>query len=160
MPLGPGAKFRPITNSSPKGGRVQPSRIANVCLVLGAAACTSVRPVEPSKLVASQLPPVVSVTYPDKTVLVVMRPALSADTLKGLRWGTEDSVAIPLDSVRTVDARVRDRTKTLLLAAAAGLVVAAGAYIVSGSPGQEDLSLRVCSSNPAREHPDQYPQCY
>jgi hypothetical protein len=115
--------------------------------------------VTPSKLVAKQLPRVVSVTYTDKTVLVVMGPELSADTLKGLRWGTQDSVAIPLDSVRTVDARVRDRTKTLLLAAAAGLVVVAGAYIASSTPGVEDLSLRVCSTNSAREHPDQYPQC-
>ena len=113
----------------------------------------------PAKLVAKQLPRVVSVTYPDKTVLVVMGPELSADTLKGLRWGTQDSVAIPLDSVRTVDARVHDRTKTLLLVAAAGAVVVAGAYVASSQSGQEDLSLRVCSSNSAREHPDQYPQC-
>ncbi|HUL04298.1 MAG TPA: hypothetical protein VLV16_13845 [Gemmatimonadales bacterium] len=113
----------------------------------------------PSKLVAKQLPHVVSVTYTDKTVLVLMEPELSADTLKGVRWGTQDSVAIPLDSVRTVDARVRDRTKTLLLAAAVGLVVVGGAYIASTKTGEEDVSLRVCSSNSAREHPDQYPQC-
>ena len=130
-----------------------------MCLALGAAACTRVRPVAPSKLVAKQLPRVVSVTYPDKTVLVIMGPELSADTLKGLRWGTQDSVAVPLDSIQTVDARVQDRTKTLLLAGAAVLAVAAGAYIASSNPGEEDISLRVCSSNSAREHPDQYPQC-
>ena len=135
------------------------SRVAGVCMALGTVACTTVRPVAPAQLASKSLPQVVTVTYPDQTVLVVTGPELQADTLKGLRWGTQDSVAIPLDSIRTVDARVRDRTKTFLLVAAAGMVVVAGAYVASSKPGAEDLSLRECSSYSAREHPDLYPQC-
>jgi hypothetical protein len=128
-------------------------------MALGGVACTSVRPVAPAKLSPKSLPPVVSVTYPDQSVLVVTGPALHADTLKGLRWGTQDSVVIPLDSVRTVDARVPDRTKTLLMVAAAGAVVVAGVYVASAQPGAEDLSLRECATYHARERPDLYPQC-
>jgi hypothetical protein len=123
------------------------------------AACTSVRPVEPAKLSSKQLPAVVSVTYPDQTVLVLMAPAITGDTLKGLRWGTQDSVAIPLASVQTVEAKVPDRTKTLLLAGTVGVLAAAGAYVFMAQTGEEDESLRACSGDAAQEHPEEFPQC-
>ena len=135
------------------------SRVVCICIALGSAVCTSVRPVRPADLASKQLPHVVSVTYPDHTVLVLMDPELSADTLRGVRWGTQDSVAVPLDSVQTVDAKVHDRTKTLLLVAAVGGLAIAGVYIATSSPGQEDLSLRDCASYYAQTHPDEYPQC-
>jgi hypothetical protein len=128
-------------------------------MALGSAACTSVRPVRPANLASKELPQVVSVTYPDHSVLVLMNPALSADTLRGLRWGTQDSVAVPLDSVQTVEAKVHDPTKTLLLVAALGALTLSGVYLLSSAPGQEDLSLRDCSSAYAMKHPDEYPQC-
>jgi len=128
-------------------------------LALSVAACTSIRHVPPAEISSKQLPEVVSVTYPDNTVLVVMAPALSADTLRGLRWGTQDSVAIPLDSVRTVQAKVSDPGKTMLLAGAVGLVVATGVYVIVSSTGMEDESLRACSGDAAQEHPEEFPQC-
>jgi hypothetical protein len=89
-----------------------------------------------------------------------MDPALSADTLRGLRWGTQDSVAVPLDSVQTVEAKVHDRTKTLLLVGAVGALTIGGVYyLLSSSPGMEDLSLRDCVSLEASRHPEEYPQC-
>lgn len=135
------------------------SRVAGVCLVLGTLACTSVRPVAPAKLTAKALPQVVSVTYPNQTVLVVMSPELSADTLRGLRWGTQDSVAIPLDSVQTVQAKVPDRTKTLLLAATVGLLALSSAYIVLNKTGEPNSTDNHCFGDEAMKHPDQYPEC-
>jgi len=136
------------------------SRVVAVGMALGSTACTTVRPVRPANLASKQLPRVVSVTYPDHSVLVLMDPALSADTLRGLRWGTQDSVAVPLDSVQTVEARVHDRTKTILLVAALGALTVSGVYLMtSGAPGTEDLSLRDCSSAYAIKHPDEFPQC-
>ncbi|HUL04297.1 MAG TPA: hypothetical protein VLV16_13840 [Gemmatimonadales bacterium] len=128
-------------------------------LALGTAACTSIRPVAPAKLSSKQLPQVVSVTYQDQTVLVVMDPELSADTLKGVRWGTQDSVAIPLASVQTVQAKVPDRTKTLVLVATVGLLTLSGVYVVLNKTGQPNASDTHCFGDEAMKHPDQYPEC-
>lgn len=135
------------------------SSVVCICIALGTAACTTVRQVRPADLPSKHLPEVISVTYPDNSVLVLTDPTLTADTLRGLRWGTQDPVAVPLDSVQVVEAKVHDRTKTLLLAAVVGAVVVSGIYFVSSSPGMEDLSLRDCSSLAAARHPEEYPQC-
>jgi hypothetical protein len=135
------------------------SPVFAVCVALGSAACTTVRPVRPANLESKQLPHVVSVTYPDHSVVVLMDPALSADTLRGVRWGTQDSVAVPLDSVQTVDAKVHDRTKTFLLVATVGVLAVSGVYVMTSGTGTEDLSLRQCSSEYALKHPDEFPQC-
>ncbi|HTP29628.1 MAG TPA: hypothetical protein VMK12_28680 [Anaeromyxobacteraceae bacterium] len=135
------------------------NRVVGTGLVLGLAACTSIRAVPPKNLVAKQLPDVVSVTYPDKTVLVVMGPEVSADTLRGLRWGTQDSVVIPLDSLQTIQAKVPDHAKTALLATTLGLAVATTVYVVFSKTGKQNDSLDVCFGDEAMKHPDQYPQC-
>ena len=127
---------------------------------MAVAACTSIRPVPPTQLSAKQLPQVVSVTYPDNTVLVLMDPALRADTLRGLRWGTQESVAIPLDSLQTVQAKIPDYRKTFLLAATVGLLAASGAYVVLSKTGAQDNAYNNhCFGDEAIKHPDQYPEC-
>jgi hypothetical protein len=128
-------------------------------LALVLVACHSVRPVEPAQLATKQLPPVVSVTYPDQTTLVLMEPSIKADTLRGLRWGTQDSVVIPLANVKTVDAKVSDPTKTLLLVGTVGLLTATGMFVLLSETGEEDASLRDCSGDAAAEHPEEFPQC-
>jgi hypothetical protein len=136
------------------------SRFVGMGFALGATACTSIRPVAPAKLTTKALPHVMSVTYPDNTTLVVTDPQLSADTLKGLRWGTQDPVAIPLDSLQTVEAKVPDHTKTWLLAATVGLGVAVGTYVILGATGNADNTFdQHCFGDEAMKHPDQYPEC-
>jgi hypothetical protein len=135
------------------------SRVLGVGLAFSVAGCTSVRSVPAAKLTAKQLPHVMSVTYPDNTTLVVMDPELSADTLKGIRWGTQDSVAIPLQSVETVQAKVPDHKKTLLLAGVVGLGVASTVYVVLGATGNANASDQHCFGDEAVKHPEEFPEC-
>jgi len=89
-----------------------------------------------------------------------MEPELTADTLKGLRWGTQDSVKVPLDSVKTVDAKVRDNKKTLLLAATVGVLAVSAAYVVLAETGKADNAYDAhCFGDEAIKHPDEFPEC-
>jgi len=134
--------------------------LIGVCLVVGVAACTSVRTVPPAHLEAKQLPHVMSVTYPDKSIVVVMDPELSADTLRGLRWGTGDTVPIPSSSVEAAQAKVPDSKKTLLLAMVIGLGVASSMFIVLEKTGKQDNTYDAhCFGDEAMKHPDEYPEC-
>ena len=105
--------MRPLPQSSSL-----PSRwVAAVALLFGlgsAGACTSLRRV-PAEFISQNVPAVVWVTHSDSTVVPVAQPAIARDTLKGMLQGTQEPVAIPMDDVRTVKARIPDRRKTVLL---------------------------------------------
>jgi hypothetical protein len=81
----------------------------------GAAACTTVRQVHPVQYFAQNSPDVVWVTYTNNAVVPVAQPDLNGDTLKGMKPGTQEPVAIPLDQVRSVSARLPDNRKTAVL---------------------------------------------
>ena len=94
------------------------SRIAVASLLVGvsgAAACTTVRRVQPAQFLATNSPDVVWVTYTNDTIVPVAQAEIAGDTLRGTRQGTEKPVVIPLDAVRTVRAKVPDGTKTAVL---------------------------------------------
>ena len=83
--------------------------------VTGVVGCTTVRRVQPDKFFATNSPDVVWVTYTNNAVVPVAQPDLAGDTLRGMRQGTQEPVAIPLDQVRSVQAKLPDRTKTIIL---------------------------------------------
>jgi hypothetical protein len=109
-----------------------------VGLFFGAAgfgACTSVRHVQPAAYLEDNSPPVVWVTYINNTVVTVAEPVFKRDTLRGMLQGTR--VKIPLGEIRSVEARVHDRTKTALLLSALGVAAISGLYFgfISKSEG-------------------------
>ena len=94
-----------------------PRRIASAILLCGVAAagaCTTVRRV-PADFISTNVPDVVWVTHLDNTVVPVAQPDIARDTLRGMLQGTQERIAIPMDQVRTVKAKVPDRRKTVLL---------------------------------------------
>lgn len=129
--------------------RVMPSASRAVVfagLLYCGAACTTVRPIKPDDYIPKNAPDVVWVTSPDKKVVAVVDPLLAGDTLKGVRQGSQDSVAVPLTALQTVTAKQPDRLKTTLLLLGAG-VAAYGilyeAYISQQGPNRGGVDCGV-----------------
>lgn len=100
--------------------RVNPRTAALLAVGVAVGACTSLRRVQPAEFLAHNSPEVVWVTHVNNTVVPVAQPEMSGDTLRGMWRGTSRTVAIPLGEIQRVQARVPDRTKTLI-AVAGGL---------------------------------------
>jgi hypothetical protein len=90
-------------------------RMAVTGLLLGAAACTTKRRVQPTEYFAKNSPDVVWVTYTNNTIVSVTQPEIAGDTLRGMRQGTQHPVAIPMDQVQSVKAKTPDNAKTAIL---------------------------------------------
>ena len=134
------------------------NRVALAGLLVGVAtvgACTSVRRVQADAFFATNSPDVVWVTYTNNTVVPVAQPELAGDTLRGMRQGTQRPVAIPLDQVRSVQAKVPDATKTAILVTGAltGFVASVYALWISKAGPRTDGVL--CGSDP-KSVPIQY----
>ena len=105
-------------------------RIAAAGFVLGVTACTSVRPVQPDPFIPIHTPGVVWVTYPDSTVVPVAAPGLTGDTLRGLRPGTSEPVAISMHEIRSVRAKTPDHLKTALFLTTLGVGAVSAVYVL------------------------------
>jgi len=92
-------------------------RVAVAGLLVAATACTTVRRVQPAQYFAVNSPDVVWVTSTNNAVVPVAQAEIAGDTLKGMRQGTRQPVAIPLDQVQSVKARTPDKAKTAILVA-------------------------------------------
>jgi len=90
--------------------------LAGLCVaVAGIGACTSVRRIQPVEYLAENSPEVIWVTDASNTVVPVADAEIRRDTLRGMRRGTREPVAIPLNQVRNVRARTPDKTKNAIL---------------------------------------------
>ncbi|HTP29629.1 MAG TPA: hypothetical protein VMK12_28685 [Anaeromyxobacteraceae bacterium] len=114
---------------------------------LGAAACTTLRRVEPVEFFAKNAPDVVWVTYPNKAVVQVSDPAIVSDTLKGFHHGTSNPVAIPLDQIQSVAARLHDGTKTALFVTGLGVVWVSSVYLIWVSQEGPDTAGVLCGTD-------------
>lgn len=114
------------------------NRLALVGLLLGVAgigACTSLRHVQPVAYFQDNSPSVAWVTDSNNTVVAVAEPVIKRDTLRGMLQGTR--IKIPLGEIRSVQAKVRDRTKTALLLVTLGVAAVSALYVglISQSKG-------------------------
>ena len=98
--------------------------------VLGIGACTTMRRVPPAEFLAKNSPDVVWVTHANKTVIPVAQPELAGDTIRGMWRGTQRPVAIPLNEVARVQARIRDPWRTAVLGTALGVAAVASVYFL------------------------------
>jgi hypothetical protein len=94
------------------------------------SACTTVRPIQPALFIPRTAPDVVWVTAADNTVVPVAAPEVAGDTLRGMRRGTSEPIAIPLISLQTVKAKVPDHAKTALLLVGMGALATATVYAI------------------------------
>jgi hypothetical protein len=91
-----------------------------VFCALVAGGCTSLRRVQPVDFFRTNSPDIVWVTYPNNTVVPVVDPQITGDTLKGRQQGSQHRLTIPLDGVKSVEVRARDKTKTAVFLTALG----------------------------------------
>lgn len=122
-------------------------RVAGAALLLCVAACTTVRRVEPAAYFAVNSPEVAWVTNANNTVIPVAQPEISGDTLKGMRQGTQEPVAIPMDQVRSVQARTPDSKKTAILVTGALAGFVAGVYAIWISKAGPQTGGTSCGFN-------------
>lgn len=106
------------------------SRLVMTGLFLSGTACTSVRPVQPAAYFAEHAPEVVWVTYHNNATVPIGQPDLTGDTLRGVKQGTQQRVAIPLDRIRSVNARTPDKAKTAVLVTGALTGFVASVYVL------------------------------
>jgi hypothetical protein len=73
------------------------------------------------------------VTFTDNSFVPVARPRVVGDTLNGVWQGLQESIAIPLGQIQTVQARLPDYTRTILLFSTLTAVVG-GVIVANRSP--------------------------
>jgi len=86
-----------------------------LAVLLAITACTSVRTVRPATYIPAHSPPTVWVTYTDFSFVPVGQPRMVGDTLKGFWQGLAEPLAIPLDQIQSVQAKVPDHERTFIL---------------------------------------------
>jgi hypothetical protein len=105
-------------------------------VLLSTAACMTVRPVPTfTQYVPQHNPPLVWVTYTDNSIVPVLRPKISGDSLVGTWQGLSEPVSIPLGQVKLVQARQEDRARTRWLVGALTVFSAAGIYAITRATG-------------------------
>lgn len=104
-------------------------------LFFAATACTTVRRIQPAQYLAQNSPDVVWVTYDNNVVVSVADAEIRGDTLRGMRQGTQQRVAIPLGQIQSVRAKTPDKAKTAILVTGAlsGFVASVYALWISKS---------------------------
>jgi hypothetical protein len=107
-------------------------------LSLSAAACVSVRPIQPAQFIPQNNPEVVWVRYNDGSFVPVRAPRISGDTLKGMWQGQQEPVSIPLADIQSVQAKVSDHTKTIILVSVLGVAAGLTAYAATQGGGSFD----------------------
>lgn len=136
------------------------NRVVRAALLLGIAAssgCTSVRHIQPAEYLEAHAPQVVWVTYANNTVVLVADPEVRRDTLRGLLQGAR--VKIPLSEIQSVQAKVRDHTKTAILATTVGVAVVSSMYVGFIGKGSAKGTTIDCTGDEVTKHPDEHPEC-
>lgn len=102
-----------------------------VTVLLSGLGCASVRPLsEPAEYISTATPDVVYVTYRNRTVLPIVAPRMSGDTIVGMWQGVARQVSVPLSEVERVSAFQPDKTRTTLLIAGLGTATVVGVYML------------------------------
>ena len=126
-------------------------------LLLGVAACTSVRPVPPAEYLADNAPAVVWVTRTNDTVVAVLEPIIKRDTLRGKLNG--ERVKIPLSEIQTVRAKLPDHKKTALLVTTVGVATVSSMYFAFMGKSSGGATVD-CFGDEVAKHPTEHPECF
>lgn len=124
-------------------------RSLTVATLLATGACSSIRPVANAReFIQAQQPRRVWVVNNANESYVLMTPRVEGDNIVGTRMNSSDVVSIPLETAQLVEARQRDKKKTLVVGVIMGVVVGGTVYLVAnagntpGDPGDYDNGMQ------------------
>lgn len=103
---------------------------ALLVVVAWTGGCTTRRHIHPAEFLRTNDPEILWVTDSTNTVVPIINAQMAGDTLMGIRLGTMDTVAIPMGSVRDVQAKVPDATKNAIVAAGVVTGFVASIYVL------------------------------
>jgi len=116
-------------------------RSLTVATLLATAACSSIRPVVNAReFIQAQQPKRVWVVNNANESYVLTTPRVEGDNIVGTRMNSDDVVSIPLGSAQLVEARQRDRKKTMVVGVIVAVVAGGTLYMVANA-GKEPGDL-------------------
>ena len=116
-------------------------------LILALAGCHVVKTVQPAQYIPEKNPPIVWVTYTDNSFVPVSGPKIVGDTLAGTWTGLAEPVAIPLNEIQTVQAKMPAPKRTALLATVLTAATIGVAYTISTAGTGGSASFTGCGYN-------------
>lgn len=109
-------------------------RTLTVGALLATAACYSVRPVlNAREFIPAKQPARVWVVNNANESYVLTTPRVEGDNIVGTRLNSNEEMSIPLGSTQLVEARQRDKGKTLAVGLILGVVGAGTLYLVANA---------------------------
>lgn len=112
-------------------------RSLTVAALVATTACYSIRPViNAREFIQASRPQRVWVVNNANESYVLNSPRVEGDNIVGLRLNSGDEVTIPLGQAQLVEAKQRDKKKTLAVGLILGLVGAGTIYLVANGGNQ------------------------
>lgn len=112
-------------------------RSLTVAALLGTAACSSVQPVANAReFIPAHQPSRVWVVNTKNEAYMLHQPRVSGDSIIGTLNGGR-VMKIPIANAQLVEAKQRDKTKTLVVAVVGGVVVAGTVYLMASAGDSE-----------------------
>jgi len=105
-------------------------RSLTVAALLGTAACTSVRPVlNAREFIPARQPNRVWVVNNQNESYILTAPRLEGDNIVGMLLNSSEEMSIPLGSAQLVEARQRDKKKTMVAGVILGAVLGSVVFL-------------------------------
>lgn len=132
--------------------------VTTATILAATAACSSVRPLyQPARFITEKSPPVVYVVRQNGAVVAIANPRVSGDSVLGVGWDSNRSVAVPMSQVHSIAAARFDGFRTALLVGGVTLASTIAAYaILGGANGHNDW---YCDYNENVRGPTGEPLC-
>ena len=115
-------------------------RSLTVAALVATTACYSIRPVVNAReFIQAKQPQRVWVVNNANESYVINTPRVEGDNIVGMRLNSGDEVSIPLGSAQLVEARQRDKSKTLVAGIVLGAVLGGVVYFAAtagNDPGE------------------------
>jgi hypothetical protein len=131
-----------------------PNRVPFAGLLLVAAGCVTVQKVQPAEFIPQHKPPMVWVTANDNSYTPVAQPRIEGDSLKGTWAGLQEPVAISLQEIQTVQAKLPSPKRTVLLVAVVAASVTGVAYTIATAGNSGDPDFMGCARVKGTPLPD------
>lgn len=113
-------------------------RTLTVAALLGTAACSSVRPVlNAREFIPARQPDRVWVVNTKNESYVLTSPRVIGDNIVGTLQGSGMQMSIPLGNTQLVEAKQRDKSKTIVFSAVMGAVAGGVIFFVAKAGNSE-----------------------